>query len=414
MEYLICTIPVKHFRVGNDSEFKSPDNLLSRISYIASTVSVRGSDKIDIETRLSEVSRDSAVLILEGEVSEYFNRILPPTKCIDTPIADYISESTYMKRMFRFDPVKVLRYLPGCFFKCHTDTRKGLDHQLTLLIFPPLKNYEGGELILHTSDGDINVEEHRNPTEWTMVLFRPDVPHEVTPLTSGVRYVFKTAFFSDEYTGNVDKIINSKPLDGKKLRKKLESFVDEFDSNQYRTDRTYGWDSEDSDSSYESKIKDAFEVKLKKLLQTSLDKSLNTVPTNDSIFTTMSKRGIYVMTRLYPGAIDETDLIGPHRQLYLDLKEKYRLVKLLTATFTRNVGEVTSLKSIIKISHDLREWGSLFKLNDEYFYSEETFDIFYESSPFGPHKFRTEYNDSTYDLETTVYTTIIIFMSPKN
>lgn len=414
MEYLVCPIPVKHFRIGNDNEFESPDNLLSRISYVASTVSVRGSDMIDIETRLSEVSRDSAVLILSGDVSDHFNRVLPPTKCIDTPIADFISESTYMKRMFRFDQVKVLRYLPGCFFKCHTDTRKGLDHQLTVLIFPPLKNYEGGELILHTNDGDVNVEEHRNPTEWTMVLFRPDVPHEVTPLKSGVRYVFKTAFYSDEYIGNVDKIVSSKLLDGKKLKKNLESYVRDFNCDQYRTDRTYGCESEDSDSSYESKVKDAFRVKLKKLLQTSLDKSLNTVPTNDSIFTTTSKRGIYVMTRLYPGAVDETDLIGSHRQIYLDLKEKYRLVKLLTATFTRNVGEVTSLKSIIKISHSLREWGCLIKLNDEYFYSEEYFDIFYESSPFGPHKFQTEYNDSTYDLETTVYTTIIIFMSPKN
>lgn len=414
MEYSVVKVPVSRVRVGGRTIGD-----LDSVEFVQSTVAKSGADVVDTDYRLSEVSVGTAEFTLSEDVSDHFNQILPPTKCVTLPITT-ISEHTYMMQFFRFGPVKVLKYLPGCFFKLHTDTRKGLNHHLTVLIFPPVKNYEGGELILHTNDGSVNIT--ADPSEWTLVMFRPDVPHEVTPVTSGVRYVFKTDFYSDTCLGNIDRIVSARPVDGNKLVKKLESYVDNFSSSQYRTERTTGWSDNSSDSdvdSYGETVKSAFEEKIHRLLQRSLEKSLHgevkeAFTVDDLLRRGTLRKGIYVMTRLYPGAEDETNLIGPHRQLYLDLKSRYRLVKLMTATFTRTVGEVTSFNTIVRITHGLKQWGSIAMLNNEYLYSEDDFQIFYESDrPYGPHKFRTDYNDSTYNLETTVYTTIIMFMSPK-
>lgn len=413
MEYSVVKVPVSRVRVGGRTIGD-----LDSVEFVQSTVAKSGVDVVDTDYRLSEVSTDTAEITLSEDVSDHFNRILPPTKCVTFPITT-ISEHTYMMQFFRFGPVKVLKYLPGCFFKLHTDTRKGLNHHLTVLILP-VKNYEGGELILHTNDGTVNIT--AGPSEWTLVMFRPDVPHEVTPVTSGVRYVFKTDFYSDTCLGNIDRIVSARPVDGNKLVKKLESYVDNFSSSQYRTERTTGWSDNSSDSdvdSYRETVRNAFEERIHRLLQRSLEKSLHgevekAFTVDDLLRQGTLRKGIYVMTRLYPGAEDETSLIGPHRQLYLDLKDRYRLVRLMTATFSRTVGEVTSFNAIVRIAHGLKRWGSIMMLNDEYLYSEDDFIVFYESDrPYGPHKFRTDYNDSSYNLETRIYTTVIMFMSPK-
>lgn len=413
MEYSVVKVPVSRVRVGGRTIGD-----LDSVEFVQSTVAKSGVDVVDTDYRLSEVSTDTAEITLSEDVSDHFNQILPPTKCVTFPITT-ISEHTYMMQFFRFGPVKVLKYLPGCFFKLHTDTRKGLNHHLTVLILP-VKNYEGGELILHTNDGTVNIT--AGPSEWTLVMFRPDVPHEVTPVTSGVRYVFKTDFYSDTCLGNIDRIVSARPVDGNKLVKKLESYVDNFSSSQYRTERTTGWSDNSSDSdvdSYRETVRNAFEERIHRLLQRSLEKSLHgevekAFTVDDLLRQGTLRKGIYVMTRLYPGAEDETSLIGPHRQLYLDLKDRYRLVRLMTATFSRTVGEVTSFNAIVRIAHGLKRWGSIMMLNDEYLYSEDDFIVFYESDrPYGPHKFRTDYNDSSYNLETRIYTTVIMFMSPK-
>lgn len=82
---------------------------------------------------------------------------------------------------------KVLRYGEGCFFVKHKDSPKGPGHVGNLVILPAKWDlpYEGGDLILYGERKEVYSQHKR-------YLFRVWIPmgveHEITPVTSGVRY----------------------------------------------------------------------------------------------------------------------------------------------------------------------------------------------------------------------------------
>ena len=83
-------------------------------------------------------------------------------------------------------------YEEGCFFSKHVDGRKNIYHFGTLLLFPPnTSKFEGGDLLLYLPNEKITIAPSTF-TEWTIVAFRLNVPHECTPITKGIRFVFKT------------------------------------------------------------------------------------------------------------------------------------------------------------------------------------------------------------------------------
>lgn len=82
--------------------------------------------------------------------------------------------------------LEFLRYEPGCFIAKHVD-RLGL---FTVLIFPKEQQSTGGELILYDNGNKI-VYEPSKFKETVHIVFPSNMEHEVLPVVSGQRYVFK-------------------------------------------------------------------------------------------------------------------------------------------------------------------------------------------------------------------------------
>lgn len=102
---------------------------------------------------------------------------------------------------------ELLRYSEGGFFLKHNDRLKisnfgrSRTHTHIALIYPPsyISEYTGGDLILYDHDGAVTHTIVPSAfTNWTCVIFEQTTSHEITPVTSGKRFVFKGAIFSEE------------------------------------------------------------------------------------------------------------------------------------------------------------------------------------------------------------------------
>ena len=149
--------------------------------------SIGSTNILDLEKRSSWTHKLQFVLNLPIEATQFFkqNNIL-----CDKNEYDYFS---------------LLKYETGDFFLNHRDTdlSNALDnliHQYTCLIFCPYgEDLEGGELILKHPDRlyDIKIDSSvkTNNNQFVMVIFSIDMYHEVLPIISGSRYVFKKPLF---------------------------------------------------------------------------------------------------------------------------------------------------------------------------------------------------------------------------
>ena len=88
-----------------------------------------------------------------------------------------------------------LRYETGDFFVAHQDGNTPLIRddtrfrRVSLVIFLSDRGeYEGGELLLHGKYPDFDRRERAPAEPGTLVAFRAETTHEVTPLTRGERY----------------------------------------------------------------------------------------------------------------------------------------------------------------------------------------------------------------------------------
>ena len=100
------------------------------------------------------------------------------------------------------EPPQFLRYEPGDFFVAHQDGNTPLlrdDSQFRRISIVVFLNagYGGGELTLHGSYPDYNVRHPIVGNPGTLVAFRSETTHEVTPVTDGERYTIVSWYRSD-------------------------------------------------------------------------------------------------------------------------------------------------------------------------------------------------------------------------
>ena len=90
------------------------------------------------------------------------------------------------------DELLCLRYKKGMGFGKHSHIKIMDDHFGDLIIFPPshFSQFKGGDLIIYHED-HTEIIQTDNLNEWKVVELKLYVPHEVTPITKGVRYSFK-------------------------------------------------------------------------------------------------------------------------------------------------------------------------------------------------------------------------------
>jgi SM-20-related protein len=100
-----------------------------------------------------------------------------------------------------------LRYVTGDYFVAHQDgnTPLTLDEsrfrRISIIIFlnsqsedPRAETYGGGSLVLHGGYPELDRREHVPAIAGTMVAFRSETTHEVTPLVRGERYTVVSWF----------------------------------------------------------------------------------------------------------------------------------------------------------------------------------------------------------------------------
>jgi SM-20-related protein len=110
-------------------------------------------------------------------------------------------EAHFGLALVQCEPPQFLRYETGGFFVAHQDGNTPLLHddtrfrRLSVVLFlsPPAatagaQGYGGGELVLHGPLRGPAIREAYTPAPGTLLAFRAETTHEVTPLTSGERY----------------------------------------------------------------------------------------------------------------------------------------------------------------------------------------------------------------------------------
>lgn len=131
--------------------------------------------------------------------------------CLDLPIEaiQFFDKNNILcgKNDFCYELHSLLKYEPGDFFLNHhdtdlTDASRGITHQYTCLIFCPYGEneiLEGGELIFKHPEGlyeiKFNPSTETKKNRFVMVIFSIDMYHEVLPVISGSRWVFKRPLF---------------------------------------------------------------------------------------------------------------------------------------------------------------------------------------------------------------------------
>jgi SM-20-related protein len=91
------------------------------------------------------------------------------------------------------EPPQFLKYGPGDFFVAHQDGNtplirdKARFRRVSVVIYVNA-DYSGGSLLLHEPYPNFDVRTAIEPAPGTMVAFRSETTHEVTPVESGERY----------------------------------------------------------------------------------------------------------------------------------------------------------------------------------------------------------------------------------
>jgi len=166
--------------------------ILQSQNFERTLASIGSTNILDLEKRSSWTHKLKFILDIPSDATQFFEQ------------HNILCE----KDGIRYDNFTLLKYETGDFFLNHRDTdlTDALDdivHKYTCLIFCPYRDdnhiLKGGELFLRHPDGlyeikfDPSVETNKN--HFVMVIFSIDMYHEVLPVISGSRYVFKKPLF---------------------------------------------------------------------------------------------------------------------------------------------------------------------------------------------------------------------------
>ena len=159
-------------------------SIMNEENFTRTLARVDDSRIMDLEQR-SSWTHKKTFNIRSPEITEYFRKKVAPRPNANE---DHFNEGRF----------QLLKYEKGDFFKKHLDTKQSHAHEYTCLIVINDKenNYVGGELILSDQNDIYNIHvSEASKAECVMIIFSIDLYHEITPITKGARYVFKTHMF---------------------------------------------------------------------------------------------------------------------------------------------------------------------------------------------------------------------------
>ena len=154
------------------------------------------------------VYRDADAGVVDHRVRRV-TRVVPAPETAEFVTQRLLERRAEIERHFRVgaggcEEPQFLRYRVGDFFVAHQDGNTGLIRldlervrTLSLIIFlndeaeepPPYGSYCGGSLVFHgRSAGTLGRQFALRAEAGTLVAFRPETTHEITPVTHGERY----------------------------------------------------------------------------------------------------------------------------------------------------------------------------------------------------------------------------------
>lgn len=167
---------------------------IDKLKWIDSTVGNSKTGENTIEKNIRNSFKGESPVIITFKYSEKKHRIsldkfFPQFKFEYK--YDFNSDGDYIRW-------EAIRYLSEGFFARHIDGQKDSNHFGTAIILPPTHYnlfkmeltsepvYTGGQLVIE--DTEITADE----SKWKIVVFTIDTPHELKPILSGERIIFKT------------------------------------------------------------------------------------------------------------------------------------------------------------------------------------------------------------------------------
>ena len=334
-----------------------------------------------------------------AKINEYFLRPMIPDRfsmeeiSLRTTSDTDHSVRTTSRKNSKGEPREwqLLKYTEGNFFTKHTDGKKSPRHFATALLFPPvsMSPFTGGDLVLYP-DGDLNLSSSRldisksapvriepsKMTEWTLVVFRVEVPHECTPVTSGSRFVLKTEL----------ELPEEKPY-----------FTNTEPTTTLATIRP-----EDYAPNYEAKIAPLekkiarYRTKMEMLSKGELTDRVKNIVDN----ATSGDIIVLETTKTSP-----EELIGEEAQLWNEVVRQFPYSTLTTIKASSNRGDSADDRACDELSFDeeeLRLSGTIVYWKDP---SKHVLGKIEET--------RSEYNDNTYDLYYDLLVTAICVQREK-
>ena len=157
-------------------------NLLNDENFERTRAGIGSELILDLNKRSSWTNKFSYFLNFNDEINNFFNE----------------------HNIYVANPFQLLKYKVGDFFLNHKDTKINSDagsHEYTCLIFCPYsnENLEGGNLIFKNPDElyeiKFNPSIETNKNNFVMIIFDVNMYHEVEPIISGMRLVFKKPLF---------------------------------------------------------------------------------------------------------------------------------------------------------------------------------------------------------------------------
>lgn len=195
--------------VQNYRSKEKVDTSIDKLKWIDSTVGNSKTGENTVDPTIRNSFKGESPVIITFEYSENKHKI-----SLDSFFPDFKFEYKYV---FTEDGDYIrweaIRYQTDGFFARHIDGQKDPSHYGTAIILPPTNYnlfkmeltsepaYTGGELVIE--DTAITADE----SKWKIVIFTIDTPHELKPVLSGERIIFKTEMY---YTLDMKYLMEAK------------------------------------------------------------------------------------------------------------------------------------------------------------------------------------------------------------
>lgn len=402
-----------------------PDN--DKVVWEQSTVGAKIQKQFeDKEGNLKTYSTNEQIVKPDVRDSQYAKVELPPYSII--PNAIYKGIKTLVPESCRHMINKIqshytlqlqmLKYEEGGHFSKHTDTVRSKAHFATVLIMFPGIDHEGGDLTVWDHEGTAHVFSSSTITKPTVVAFHPHLAHELSPVTSGTRIIFKTTWNYDRSLFNFTNATYQDIVIPSEIRPHESHLQITYDRvqeemNQEMADiqtkivcsQTDGTPVDINDMI--NNLKNA--IKQLKQLNGQMDRTtIYDIPSIiEQIQNAKKKFALIVLPTYYDigrkGAFDF--MYQQDQELLITIKQHY------PGLYCRNIVKATSNSEYGSDRDEWEDFGRVFNGDYEYDEAEKIFDTIYVTNlrSSGNVSSTEEYNDEGYDHVTLhTFTCVII------